>query len=206
MKRTCVLATLALLLAGCGGPAVSPAGGPAGGGEPTGTAPVHTASPPPPVSPSGAFNATDVMFLQMMVAQYGPAAQLLQAGRDRSASERVRTLAAAIAVTQADELATMRQWLHAWGQPDSAAADPALHAGHGGLPATGPQEIAALAATPAAGFDKAFLNLLLGQQHQAVEYARMELSAGTHAGALELATRIDQSRSAQITMMLAMVA
>ncbi|GHJ48054.1 hypothetical protein Cs7R123_53960 [Catellatospora sp. TT07R-123] len=203
MKRIVALAAAVLVLAGCGSPeGAAPAPQPLGtqaGASPLG-------SPPPPVSPSGAFNDTDVMFLQMMAAQYGPAAELLELARNRGTTQQVRELAAAIAVTQADEARTMRDWLAAWKQPASPAADPNLHAGHGGMNATGPKEIAALRDTPAADFDKTFLNLLIGHQHQAVEYARMELGGGIHSGALELATRVDQTRTSEITMMLGMVA
>ncbi|MBV1852699.1 DUF305 domain-containing protein [Catellatospora tritici] len=199
MKRIVALAAAVLVLAGCGSTdGATPAA------QPPAASPLG--SPPPPISPSGAFNDTDVMFLQMMVAQYGPAAELLELAKSRSADQKVRELAAAIAVTQADEARTMRDWLSTWKQSPSPAADPHLHEGHGGLPATGPKEIEALRDAAAADFDKTFLNLLLGHQHQAVEYARMELGGGIHSGALELATRVDQTRSSEITMMLGMVA
>ncbi|MBB5873885.1 uncharacterized protein (DUF305 family) [Allocatelliglobosispora scoriae] len=149
-------------------------------------------------------NDTDVMFLQMMVSQYGPAAEILTLAQERAVDPQVKTLAAAVAVTQADEAKTMLNWLTAWSLPTAAAAEPSLHAGHGGLPTSGKSEVEAL--RKAADFDKTFLNLLIGRQHQAVEYARMELTSGAHPGSLDLATRIDQSRTAQIEMMLKLVA
>ncbi|MDI1463010.1 DUF305 domain-containing protein [Catellatospora sp. KI3] len=198
MKRVVALAAAVLVLAGCGSTE---------GAAPAAQPPAASAlGSPPPISPSGAFNDTDVMFLQMMVGQYGPAAELLDLARSRSTDQKVRELAAAIAVTQADEARTMRDWLATWKQAPSPAADPHLHEGHGGLPATGPKEIEALRGAAAADFDKTFLNLLIGHQHQAVEYARMELGGGIHSGALELATRVDQTRSSEIAMMLGMVA
>ena len=146
------------------------------------------------------------MFLQMMVAQYQPANEILELAETRAANPKVKTLAAAVRVTQADENTTMLQWLREWSQPATTDAKPELHAGHGGLPTTGKAEIEALRSTPAADFDKTFLNLLIGHQHQAVEYARMEQTSGTNPAAVDLAKRIDQSRTAQIQMMLELVA
>ncbi|GAA1412016.1 DUF305 domain-containing protein [Catellatospora coxensis] len=196
MKRFVLLAVTLATLAACDAPpgvTTAPSFAPPSG------------SPPPAVSESGGHNPTDVMFLQMMAAQYGPAAELLKLAAGRSANTKVRELAAAMDVTQADELAKVQGWLRGWSEPLTPAADPSLHAGHGGLPATGPDEVKALRDAPAAEFDKVFLNLLIGHQHQAVEYARMELTAGVNPQVLEFATRVDQTRTAQVTMMLGMV-
>ncbi|MDI1465198.1 DUF305 domain-containing protein [Catellatospora sp. KI3] len=194
MKHPALLVAVVLLLTGCAPDAAPPASA-----TPPG-------SPPPAVSETGGFNDTDVMFAQMMLAQYRPAAALLDTARTRAGSEQVRQLAAAIAVTQADEQKTIEQWLVRWGKPTAPAADAGVHAGHGGLPADPAAELAALRKASDREYDKVLLNLLIGRQHQAVEYARMELSSGTNAAALALATRIDQSRTAQISMMLGLVA
>lgn len=194
MKRLfLVTVAAAALLAGCGSPTVS-----------TGQ-PAPQAAPAASGADAGRHNDTDVMFAQMMLAQYGPAAELLRLAQSRTANEKVRMLAAAVDVTQADELTTVRQWLVDWHQSEVPDAQPELHAGHGGLATTGKPEIDALAAAPAADFDRTFLNLLIAHQHQAVEYARLELGGGTNPAAMALARRVDQSRTAQITMMLELV-
>lgn len=199
MRRTAFLAAVLLCLTGCGG---APA-------EQTPSAPLP---PRPSVSRSvgiaedGSFNAVDVMFLQMMAAQYPPAEKLLDLAAARSSDQQVKQLAAAIRVTQADEYKQVQKWLTAWKKPLQPASDPALHADHGGLPATGQKEIDALAAAASGDFDREFLNLLLGHQHQAVEYARMELASGVQPQVLEFATRIDSTRSGEIPMMLKLVA
>ncbi|GAB4050710.1 DUF305 domain-containing protein [Catellatospora paridis] len=200
MKRFVLLAVALVTLAACdappgvtAGPSIAPSFAPPSG------------SPPPPLDESGGYNDTDVMFLQMMAAQYGPAAELLKLAAGRTQNTKVRDLASAMDVTQADELTAVQGWLRGWAKPLTPAADPNLHAGHGGLPATGPDEVKALRDAPAAEFDKVFLNLLLGHQHQAIEYARMELTSGVNPKILEFATRVDSSRTAQVTMMLGMV-
>ncbi|GAA1600670.1 DUF305 domain-containing protein [Catellatospora bangladeshensis] len=197
MKRFLALAAVAALLAGCDAPpgvatAPAPAASPAG-------------SAPPAVNESGGHNATDVMFLQMMAAQYAPAAELLKVAAERSRNQQVRDLAAAMDVTQADELKTVQGWLTGWQEPLVPDANPDVHAAHGGLPATGAEEVKALRAAKDADFDQVLLNLLIGHQHQAVEYARLELSGGANPQVLEFATRVDSSRTAQVKMMLELV-
>lgn len=197
MTRFLALAATAALLAGCGAPpGVTPAPAPAA--SPTGSA-------PPAVNESGGHNATDVMFLQMMAAQYGPAAELLKIGAERSRNQKVRDLAAAMDVTQADELKTVQGWLQSWQEPLVPDSNPDLHAAHGGLPATGPDEIRALREAKDADVDRVLLNLLIGHQHQAIEYARLQLSGGADPQVLEFATRVDASRTAQVSMMLGLV-
>jgi uncharacterized protein (DUF305 family) len=201
VRRTAPLLLALLCLSACAAQPSTQAGTPD-----TATLPARpSASRSVGISESGAHNATDVMFLQMMAAQYPPADKLLQLASTRSSNEQVKQLAAAIEVTQADEYKQVQAWLTAWRQPLTPASDPALHADHGGLPATTQKEIDALAQAAPADFDKEFLNLLLGHQHQAVEYARMELSSGVQPQVLEFATRIDSTRSGEIPMMLKMV-
>jgi uncharacterized protein (DUF305 family) len=180
MKRfPVVFALAAFLLAGCAAAPAQPA--------PAGTA-AHT------------YNDTDVMFSQMMVAHHGQALEMLRLAEMKAPREDVRTLAAAIDVTEADELRTMQVWLRSWGRPPSA--DPSAHAGHGGAHGTDAADIAALAATSGAAFEEQFLNMLVAHQHNAIEIARMETGSGVNPGALDLAKRIDESRTAEIQQML----
>jgi uncharacterized protein (DUF305 family) len=198
-RRTVIVAAL-LLLGGCGS---APDGT---GATPAAPAPVPTGSAvPAPADATGVFNETDVMFLQMMVTHHGQGLELVRLVGSRARRTEVKTLAAAIDVTQDAERETMRNWLTGWGRTTSADPDAHAHADHGGLPATGPEQIAALARTTGTEFETAFLNLLIAHQHNAVEMARVETRSGTHAGALDLARRIDVSRTAQINQMLALL-
>ncbi len=152
-----------------------------------------------------AFNAADVMFAQMMLSYQGQSRRIVPLAASRAARTDVRTLAAAIDVTQADEAETMLRWLHAWGQPITADRDPAAHASHGGLHDLSAAEVAELEKASGADFDHTFLNLLIGHQHNAVEVARMEIADGANPDAKDLARRVEQSRSAQIQQMLTML-
>ncbi|MFB9722626.1 DUF305 domain-containing protein [Planobispora longispora] len=152
-------------------------------------------------TPAGVFNAADVMFLQMMIPHHRQGAELAALAKARSAREPVRTLAAAIAATQGDEARTMTDWLRAWRQP--LEAEPHAHDAHGGLHVTPAEEAEALAGLRGAAFDARFLNVLIAHQHNAVEMARTELKTGRNPQAVELARRIERSRSEQIRQMLA---
>jgi uncharacterized protein (DUF305 family) len=192
-RRTLLTPVVLLLLAGCGGP---PATTPGPQSQPV--ASVAAATP-------GPFNPADVMFLQMMVTHHGQGLELVRLAESRAQRAQVRTLAAAIDVTQTEEQETMRGWLRSWGRPTEADPNAHAHADHGGLPATGPEQIAALGRAGDADFETAFLNLLIAHQHNAVEMARTETRLGQDPGARELAGRIDRSRTAEINQMLEML-
>ncbi|WP_432986651.1 DUF305 domain-containing protein [Dactylosporangium sp. CA-233914] len=179
MKRFAPLLLAAFLLAGC---AAAPA------------------QPAPAATQQRVFNDTDVMFSQMMAAHHSQALQMVRLARSKAVRDDVRTLAAAIDVTETDELKTIQGWLGAWGQPP--AADPSSHAGHGGAHGASPEDIKALESATGAGFETKFLNLLIAHQHNAIEIARMETGTGVNPGALDLAKRIDESRTAEIQQML----
>ena len=176
-RRTTVLALAGILLAaGCGGGRAA--------------------------TPAADHNATDVMFLQMMVAREQETAELLQVARARTLPTAIRTLAEAIRTTQADESRTMQGWLTGWRQPVRMDPAAASHRHHGGLAVLGPDDLADLKRADSDAFSTQFVNLLIAQQHDAVELARMETATGTHAGAEELARRIVKSRTAQIATLL----
>ncbi|GAA3441716.1 DUF305 domain-containing protein [Planomonospora venezuelensis] len=146
------------------------------------------------------FNSADVMFLQMMVAHNGQGVEIAGLARDRAAREEVRTLAAAIAATQEDEIISMAGLLKGWDQPATAPADE--HAAHGGMPGTGRREIAAVADAAPADFEKRFLDTLIAHQDDAVQMAKAEVIAGRNPGVRLLAERIEASRTGQIEHML----
>lgn len=154
-------------------------------------------------SGAGQFNKTDVMFVQMMLLHQEPSAQMLRLAEERAVSPELKTLVAAIAVTEADEAKTMRGWLQAWGQP---TADPGAHEEHGGLPSNGEAELDTLKNAADADFDRIFLNMFIGRQSYAVQLAQMEAGNGANSDAVALAKRVEQSRNAEIEMMKQMLA
>jgi uncharacterized protein (DUF305 family) len=153
----------------------------------------------------GRHNDTDVMFLQMMLAHHDQGLQMVRLAEDRAAGDKVRTLAAAVDATQSDEMTLMKSWLSTWSKPATVDHAPSAHSDHGGLPATGPNEIKALRTSTGTEFEKAFLNLFVAHQHNAVEMAKLEDSKGINADTKAFAERIRQSRTDQIQQMLRML-
>lgn len=162
-----------------------------------------TAPPDRPELSTG-YNDTDVMFAQMLLNHQAIGAKLLEVAAKRAANGEVKTLGAAVAVTEADEAQLVTAWLETWQKPTNVDVLSEAHAAHGGLPSDGQAELDALS-NAGDGFDKTFLNIFIGHQHQAVEFARMEVKNGTNREAVALAHRVEQSRQAQIEMMLKMV-
>ncbi len=174
-----------------------------------GTEAPQPAAQPAPVSATvqadGTYNDTDVMFLQMMLAHHEQGLQMVRLAENRADRAEVRTLAQAVASTQSDEVTVMKSWLGAWSKPTTVDHAPSAHADHGGLPATGAEEIAALRKAKGSTFETAFLNLFVAHQHNAVEMANLEARKGANPDTKALAKRIQQSRADQIKQMLAML-
>lgn len=188
-----------LAVGGCGAEATT-------GGAATPPAPAATSAAALPATVDGAHNATDTMFLQMMLAHHEPATALLALGKGKATRPEVRGLATELAAAQAAEARTITGWLRAWGEPLVSTAHAGAHAAHGGLPALGDKEIAKLGTMSGADFDTAFLNMLIGHQHGAVELARMEVTGGQNPQVKALAARTDETVRAQIQQLLRMVA
>jgi len=175
-----------MLLAGCGTAAPRPA----------------AVAPPATAAPGAAgVNATDVMFVQMMLPHHRQGIQIVRLAKDREPRDEVRILAAAIDTTQSAEVDVMMGWLRAWQQPETPA-DPHAHDAHGGVPETSLAEIAALQKATGSDFDRRFLDTMIAHQDDAIQLARMELATGLDPGARDFAKRIDQSRTAEIKQML----
>ncbi|WP_329053771.1 DUF305 domain-containing protein [Amycolatopsis sp. NBC_01488] len=156
-----------------------------------------TAAPP-------AYNAADVMFLQMLIPQNQQGIDIVRLAADRQLPAPLKELAAAIASTQQTEIADMQNWLKAWGQPETMDLNPQAHAAHGGMKMTSPDLVSALQAAPDAEFSRKFLDVLSGQQQGAVELAQTEngTSGGINAQARDLARRVIESRSAEVKQLL----
>ncbi|SCL54727.1 Uncharacterized conserved protein, DUF305 family [Micromonospora eburnea] len=156
----------------------------------------------PPAAPTGAADdaptsGIDVLFLSMMVAHTEQTRQIVRLGLDRTADPEIRTLIAAIEVTEADELSTMRGWLRDAGPSAVAAAARHDHSGHSDAVAG----LARLRAAPAGEVDRVLLDVLGAHQRTAARLAAAQLSAGTSARVRELARRIEQSRTAEVALM-----
>ena len=190
IRPAAILIAAALLLGACGTASEAPA------------SPQAPTAAQAAVQAEGGHNDTDVMYLQMMVAHHGQGLEMVRLAAKSAERGEIRTLAQAIEVTQRDEVKLMTGWLNQWSAPTTVDHAPSAHADHGGLPATGPEEIAALKKAKGAAFETAFLNLFVAHQHNAVEMARLETKQGSNAEAKAFAERVRASRADQIKQML----
>jgi uncharacterized protein (DUF305 family) len=197
IRPAAILIAAALLLGACGSAGDSPAAESPAAGSPASAVSAEAA-----VQAEGGHNDTDVMYLQMMLAHHKQGLEMVRLAVKGAKRDEIRTLALAIEVTQQDEVKLMTGWLKQWSAPTTVDHAPSAHADHGGLPATGPAEIAALKKAKGAAFETAFLNLFVAHQHNAVEMARLETKQGSNAEAKAFASRVSTSRADQIQQML----
>ncbi|MFE9185991.1 DUF305 domain-containing protein [Micromonospora haikouensis] len=201
--RRAALALAALLVAtGC---AADP-----GPTAPTPPAPPAASAPTPGGDCARCAPApADVPFLRAMVSHHDRTRVVAAAATGRITDVELRTLVAAVDVTEADELATMRRWLAA--APDGGVTAPAGHHPHHdahddvqgtqGAAATADPDLARLRAAPAGRFDAVLVEVLTAHQRAAVTLARAHLPVAVGPEVRDLADRIARSRAAQLRLL-----
>ncbi|HUH14150.1 MAG TPA: DUF305 domain-containing protein [Longimicrobiales bacterium] len=125
------------------------------------------------------YTEADVAFMSGMIAHHGQALVMVALAPERAASPQVETLAARIANSQRDEIATMQRWLRDRGEPVPAVHIEGTtlmvhgmeHAGHmpGMLTAV---QLAALASARGEDFDRLFLRSMIQHHEGAVIMVR----------------------------------
>ncbi|MDG4808588.1 DUF305 domain-containing protein [Micromonospora sp. WMMD1120] len=189
MRRRTPLVLLVALLLGGGACAASPTPRPQPAlASPAGSAAAGAAPEADPMS------GIDVVFLSTMVGHSERTLQIVRLARDRVRDDSLRTLAAAIEATEADELAAMRRWLPTDGPGASAAAH--HHDGHGDDAA-----LDRLRAAPAADVDRVLRQVLADHQRWAADLARAQVGVGRDERVRDLARRIEQSRTAEVELL-----
>ena len=160
--------------------------------------PAAAAAPP--------FNATDVMFLQMGLAQIAEGDQVARPAAERATDRRIRDVATELRAQWHDESGAMQRWLLGWQQPLAADPSAGAHAGHGALHLLAPADLEDLQAKSRTDFDRTAVSLLLGQLANCVETSRMEESGGAYPPARALAATVTRQRQSQIQRLLTLAA
>ncbi|MFG1913397.1 DUF305 domain-containing protein [Micromonospora sp. NPDC048898] len=197
-RRTRLVSLVAALLltGGCGGsptssppvvPQPAPAAGPASSGGAASGGAVAALAP-------DAMSGIDVVFLSTMVGHSERTLQIVALARDRLRDDTLRTLAAAIEATEADELTAMRGWLPTAGPGASAAVH--RHDGHGDDAA-----LDRLRTATAADVDRVLRDVLADHQRAAADLARAQVGVGRNEQVRDLARRIEQSRTAEVELL-----
>jgi uncharacterized protein (DUF305 family) len=186
-------------------------------------APVVGSPAPTPASPAATpaddarlRRAADAAFMRAMMGHHAQALAMTALVPERSRRDDIRLLAQRIETTQRDEIALMQQWLRARGEA-VPSVDPQhpQHAQHGDMQ-HGPQgqhampgmltpaELARLAQTTGAEFDRLFLQSMIRHHEGALtmvaDYFRTP-GAGQDAEAFRLASDVDADQRAEIRRM-----
>jgi uncharacterized protein (DUF305 family) len=198
MPRRTPLASLVVAVLLTGACAGSPTSSPSAPPQPAPASPAGSAangSAAGGSAPEGdAMSGIDVVFLSTMVGHSERTLQIVRLARDRVRDGTLRTLAAAIEATEADELTAMRGWLPTAGPSASAAAH--HHDGHGDDAA-----LDRLRAAPDAEVDRVLREVLADHQRSAADLARAQVGVGRNERVRDLARRIEQSRTAEVQLL-----
>jgi uncharacterized protein (DUF305 family) len=149
----------------------------------------------------------DVRFMQGMIGHHSQALAMTALLASRTTSEKMRRLALRIEVSQADEIKMMMSWLKSRGL---AAPDEHAHM-HGAMLMPGmltADEMARLAATSGAAFDRLFLESMIKHHEGALVMVKALFStpgAGQESEIFAFASDVDSDQRMEIDRMSAML-
>ena len=196
-RRLAATATALALAAGltaCSDAAEPPA-------EPPAAAATSTA--PQVEEEASEHNDADTEYAQMMIVHHQGAIEMADLAVDKADSEDVRALAERISAAQGPEIDEMTSWLQAWGEEGPQDADMG-GMDHGAMDMGGMDMGSAmteLEGLSGAEFDRAFLEMMTEHHRGAIEMAEVHLADGANAEARELARKIIDDQTREITEM-----
>jgi uncharacterized protein (DUF305 family) len=173
-----------------------------------GCAPV-SGQQPPAEAPRPRAGDADAAFMQGMIVHHQQALEMVALVPERAARDDVRMMAGRIQVSQQDEIAMMHDWLQSHGH----AAGDAHHghdggADHAGMPGMAtPEEMARLAASTGAEFDRLFLELMIRHHEGALVMVEQLFAAGggQESQVYAIASEVDADQRMEIGRMRAML-
>ena len=171
-------------------------------GHPTRILPASTRAKLPPRSPK------DVEFMQGMITHHAQAVEMTELIEPRTANKDLRLVGARISKSQLDEMAFMKRWLEARGEPVSPAM-PSEHGhasgGHKLMPGMlTAEQMDALTKAKGAEFDRLFLEGMIQHHNGAlimVEELFSTAGSGQDAELFNFATDVDNDQRAEIRTM-----
>jgi uncharacterized protein (DUF305 family) len=171
-------------------------------GQPTKILPASTKGELPPLSKK------DVEFMQGMIMHHAQAVDMTDLIESRTNNKNIRLIGARISKSQLDEMAFMKLWLEARGQPISHEM-PAAH-GHGSVDhrlmpgMLTPKQMEALKRAKGSEFDRLFLTGMIQHHTGALDMVKDLFSsagAGQDAELFTFATDVDSGQRAEIKSM-----
>jgi uncharacterized protein (DUF305 family) len=179
-------------------------------GKRTRVLPSTTKAKLPPVSKA------DVQFMQGMIVHHAQAVEMVALIEARTENKDVRSLGARISHSQADEIAFMKRWLVARGQPVADASHDMhkVHANHKNMShdlmpgMLSAEQMEALRKAKGAEFDRLFLNGMIQHHGGALTMVKDlhdSAGAGQDAELFNFATDVDSGQRAEIRIMQTML-
>jgi uncharacterized protein (DUF305 family) len=160
-------------------------------------------------APRPRANEADVRFMRGMIGHHAQAVEMTDLVPTRAARREIRLMAERIAVSQQDEIAAMERWLRSRGEQvpsaDAHQHHGAAGGGHAGMPGMAtPEEMARLAASTGAEFDRLFLELMIRHHEGALVMVAALLASpggGQDAEIFQLASDVEADQRAEIARM-----
>ena len=158
--------------------------------------------------PVPGITAADIAFMQGMIGHHAQALEMVALLQTRTDSDAMRKMAQRIAVSQADEIVMMREWLEARGV--DAPSEHAHHA-HGATLMPGmltPEEMQRLAAAKGREFDRLFLEGMIKHHQGALVMVRdlfASPGAAQDAEIFAFASDVDADQRMEIARMVGML-
>jgi uncharacterized protein (DUF305 family) len=199
--RVPLTALLAVLLAaGCGSAASEHAhhspvssGQSAAASSPPVPPSVSTSVSPSAGTPSGAFNTTDVAWMQLMIPMDEQLLSMLELAPKRTSNPEVTQLAKQFAADHRAELLQLRELMDRSGAPKTN-----VHEGHDMPGMVTAEDLRVIDRTKGAAFDRLFAKNMREHLEQGILLSRGEQGAGADQATRELAGSIEKVRAAQL--------
>jgi uncharacterized protein (DUF305 family) len=200
MRTTSTTTHIAALVAGIASTAILSACGATTGAP----APAGPATASAEAAAAAEHNDADIRFAQTMITHHRQAIQMAELAGERAESQPVKDLAEQIRTAQEPEIATLTTFLVAWGA--EVPTDEGIGAmDHGDMGDTSgmmtPEQMNQMSAASGAAFDRLFLQMMIVHHQGAVADAQTELTEGNNQQAKELAQKIIDNQTPEITQM-----
>ncbi|MDA0993735.1 MAG: DUF305 domain-containing protein [Proteobacteria bacterium] len=155
------------------------------------------------------YSPDDAQFMQDMIPHHNQAVQMAALVADRTNRQELLDAAGRIDASQVDEIEFMQEWLRSRGEPvpDPTAHD-VMHTSHKMAGMASPAQMAELAKTEGADFDRMFLELMIAHHEGAVKMVEhlLELPGSAYDPVLfEFTTDVTNDQTAEIERMNALL-
>ena len=155
----------------------------------------------------GTGQEADVMFVQEMIPHHQQAVEMADLALDpaHQASPGVKDLATRIKTAQAAEIIDMNAWLVEWGADPSEGQMDHGNMDHDAMGMMSSNDMTALANAKGAAFDRLWLEGMIMHHEGALTMASHIATRGDDARVQQLSDAIEQSQTAEITEMRALL-